>query len=106
MPSRFEPCGLNQMISQRYGTVPIVHRVGGLADSVVHASPEAIADGTATGIVFEHHDPAGLSWAIDYAIELFARPDVLRGIVRAGMTRDFSWSASGARYEALYESIT
>jgi starch synthase len=105
MPSRFEPCGLNQMISQRYGTVPIVHGVGGLADSVVHASPAAIADETATGIVFLHHDPAGLSWAIDYALELYARPDVLTAIIRAGMTTDFSWASSGARYEALYESV-
>ena len=106
MPSHFEPCGLNQMISQRYGTVPIVHRVGGLADSVVHASPEAIADGTATGIVFRNHDTPALRWAIDYALELYGRPEVMRAVSIAGMKTDFSWAASGRRYEALYESVS
>ena len=84
MPSRFEPCGLNQMISQRYGTVPIVHRVGGLADSVVHASPEAIADGTATGIVFRNHDTPGLRWAIDYASGVVRPPGSHAGRVHGG----------------------
>lgn len=106
MPSRFEPCGLNQMISQRYGTVPIVHRVGGLADSVVHASPEAIEDGTATGIVFLDHDARALRWAIDYALELYGRSEVMRAVAATGMRTDFSWSKSGRRYEELYETLS
>ena len=105
MPSRFEPCGLSQMISQRYGTVPIVHRVGGLADSVVHASPESIADGSATGIVFRNHSAPDLRWAIDYAHDLYGRSDVMRAVSSAGMRTDFSWHSSGRRYEALYESV-
>lgn len=105
MPSEFEPCGLTQMISQRYGTPPIVHRVGGLVDSVTHASPEALRSGRATGIVFENFDPSGLSRAVDYALELYADRSVLEGIRRAGMERDFSWRRSGMEYEELYRQI-
>jgi starch synthase len=102
MPSEFEPCGLNQMISQRYGTPPIVHRVGGLADSVTHASPEAVEAGEATGIVFDHFDAPALSWAVDYAADLFTRPAALAGIIRTGMLRDFSWDRAVREYERLY----
>jgi len=105
MPSAFEPCGLNQMISQRYGTPPIVHRVGGLADSVTHASPEAIAAGTATGVVFEHFDAAALRWAIGFALQLYADAAALSRVRRAGMARDFSWRRSGGEYERLYEEV-
>jgi starch synthase len=105
MPSAFEPCGLNQMISQRYGTVPVVHRVGGLADSVTDATPETLAAGTATGVVFDHFDPHALAWAIETAIELHGRPASLRALREAGMRADFSWAASGRRYEELYERL-
>lgn len=105
MPSAFEPCGLNQMISQRYGTVPIVHRVGGLADSVVEATPEALAAGTATGIVFEQFDAKALAWGIEAAIELFGRAEALATVRRTGMRADFSWEASGRRYEELYRRV-
>jgi starch synthase len=102
MPSEFEPCGLNQMISQRYGTPPIVHRVGGLADSVTHASPVALQSGEATGVVFDHFDAPALSWAVDFARDLYARPAELGVLRRAGMARDFSWHRSGLEYERLY----
>jgi starch synthase len=102
MPSEFEPCGLNQMISQRYGTPPIVHRVGGLADTVTHATPEALQAGEATGVVFDHFDPPALSWAVDFALELYARPADLASVRRAGMEADFSWRRSGLEYEELY----
>ena len=105
MPSAFEPCGLNQMISQRYGTVPVVHRVGGLADSVIEVTPATLADGTATGIVFEPFDPDAFAGAILAALDLFARPDVMAGVIRAGMETDFSWQASGRKYEELYEHL-
>jgi starch synthase len=105
MPSAFEPCGLNQMISQRYATVPVVHRVGGLADSVVDATPEALAAGTATGIVFEQFDPSALAWGIEAAIELYGRPGTLAALRETGMRADFSWEASGRRYEELYETL-
>ncbi len=102
MPSEFEPCGLNQMISQRYGTPPIVHRTGGLADSVTHASPAAIKAGEATGVILDHFDAPTLSWALDFAEDLFARPAQLAEVRRAGMETDFSWRRSGLGYERLY----
>lgn len=105
MPSAFEPCGLNQMISQRYGTVPVVRRVGGLADSVTEVTPGTLAAGTATGILFDDFDPDALAWGIGTAIELYGRPEALRAVREAGMRADFSWEASGRRYEDLYERL-
>jgi len=105
MPSAFEPCGLNQMISQRYGTLPIVHRVGGLADSVTHADGAAINAGTASGIVFEHHDDAGLEWAIGRAMDLFSDGPTYRRVQQLGMRIDHSWARRGREYEHLYERV-
>ncbi len=105
MPSAFEPSGLNQMISQRYGTPPIVHRVGGLADSVTHATREAIAARQATGVVFEHFDPPALRWALEFALDLYRDPASLQAVRRAGMERDFSWARSGRQYETLYAEL-
>jgi len=105
MPSRFEPCGLNQMISQRYGTPPIVHRVGGLADTVTHASEDALAAGRATGVVFDGFDAPTLSWAVDFALDLYADGEGIAAVRRAGMERDFSWQRSGLEYEALYRQV-
>jgi starch synthase len=105
MPSAFEPCGLNQMISQRYGTIPIVHEVGGLADSVVAATPEAIAAGRATGIVFRLYDPDTFGSAIDQALALYDTPAQMESLIRAAMAADFSWDASGRAYEQLYEAM-
>jgi starch synthase len=105
MPSEFEPCGLNQMISQRYGTPPIVHRVGGLADSVTHASRAAVRAGEATGVVFNRFNARNLSRAVDIARKLYARPDALAAMRRAGMERDFSWRRSGLEYERLYRQL-
>ncbi len=105
MPSVFEPCGLNQMISQRYGTLPIVHRTGGLADSVTHADRAAIDAGTASGIVFEHPDAAGLEWAIGKAIDLFADGPTYRRIQQLVMRIDHSWAGRGREYEQMYERV-
>ena len=105
MPSAFEPCGLNQMISQRYGTVPIVHGVGGLADSVVPLSPEALADGRATGIVFRRFDPEAFGAAIDSALALYEKSAEMESVIQAGMAADFSWEASGRTYEQLYQQL-
>ncbi len=99
MPSRFEPCGLGQMIALRYGTLPVVRRTGGLADTVVDVldHPE-----TGNGLLFEHADPGGLRWACERALELFrARPDLLTAARRRGMRADFSWARSAARYEEV-----
>ncbi len=104
MPSRFEPCGLNQLYSLRYGTVPIVHRTGGLADTVVDATPEHLHNELATGLQFEHADAAGLWYAISQAIALRQRPPSWwERLATAGMRRDFSWSASARHYLQLYQ---
>jgi starch synthase len=102
MPSLYEPCGLNQMYSLRYGTVPIVRRTGGLADSVQHFDP---ASGTGTGVVFNDYDAGGLRWALTTALEWFSWPSVWRRLVLNGMQRDFSWDTQGAEYEALYARL-
>jgi starch synthase len=103
MPSRFEPCGLNQLFSLRYGTVPIVHRTGGLADTVVDATPEAIADGTATGFVFDRPTADALWWAIARTLAHWREPDpAWQQLAVTGMRQDFSWRASARRYEELY----
>ncbi len=104
MPSRFEPCGLNQMYSLRYGTLPLVHRTGGLADTVVHASPEHLADGTATGFVFDEPSAEALWGACEQALTLYrGRQDQWRAMALTGMGEDFSWEHSATEYERLYE---
>ncbi len=103
MPSRFEPCGLNQIYSLRYGTVPIVHRTGGLADTVVDATPGNLETARATGFVFEHADQAGLWYAVRQAVGSHAKPHgEWRQIAMTGMQMDFSWQASARRYARLY----
>ena len=100
MPSRFEPCGLNQMYSQRYGTVPIVHRTGGLADTVEDALPDRLAQ--ATGISFDHTETGALQEAIKRGWLLYSHPDIWRSLQRNGMRKDFSWRRSAMDYCQLY----
>ncbi|HEV2229591.1 MAG TPA: glycogen synthase [Steroidobacteraceae bacterium] len=102
MPSRYEPSGLNQMYSLRYGTVPIVRRTGGLADSVEHYDPESRAG---TGIVFEDFDSEALEWALNTALDLHSQPQQWRQIVRNGMAKDFSWERQGEKYVAIYRQL-
>jgi starch synthase len=103
MPSRFEPCGLMQMYSLRYGAVPIVRATGGLADTVVHASPENLAAGTATGVQFFEASGNALMEAVRLALRLYREPGVWGQLQRTGMTRDFGWEESARRYLALYQ---
>jgi glycosyltransferase involved in cell wall biosynthesis len=105
VPSRFEPCGLTQLYGLRYGTIPIVARTGGLADSVIDANTAATTAGVATGIVFDPVDVEGLSRAFGRAAELFAHPQSRRDLVRAAMRQPVGWSRSAARYAALYEEV-
>jgi len=98
IPSRYEPCGLTQMIAMRYGSVPVVRRTGGLADTVTDARR---ADGT--GFLFEAFDPSALDDALARAFAAFADPSVWEGLMRRGMAKDFSWSRSALEYGALYE---
>jgi starch synthase len=102
MPSRFEPCGLNQMYSLRYGTAPVVHRTGGLADTV---EPFDVAKGTGTGFVFEHFTRQGLAWAMEAALALWPRKEAWARMVRNGMAKDFSWERQVQRYLALYRAV-
>jgi len=105
VPSRFEPCGLTQLYALRYGTLPLVRRVGGLADTVVDSTPETINDETANGFVFGEISIESLAARIRDACAMFRHRNVWRQIQRQGMMQDFSWDDSAARYEALYRSI-
>ena len=100
MPSRFEPCGLNQMYSLRYGTVPVVRATGGLADTVQNVDART---GRGTGFTFDEYASEALWSTLQGAIEMYRRSDVWRGIQEAGMREDHSWQASAKRYETVYE---
>ena len=103
MPSRFEPCGLNQIYSLHYGTVPVVRRTGGLADTVTDANAETLQADTANGFHFDEPSATSLLGAIDRALLLYPQTAVWRRLMAAGMRQDFSWKRSAQRYVTLYE---
>ena len=103
MPSRFEPCGLNQMYSMRYGTPPIVHAVGGLRDTVF--DPRDVGLESATGFTFTPAEPQALLEAVDRALAAWRDQTQFAQLQRNGMQRDFSWSQSAQQYVELYRSI-
>jgi starch synthase len=105
VPSRFEPCGLTQLYALAYGTLPLVHRVGGLADTVVDVSLENLADDLATGFAFDRFEPEALSAAIRRAFALYARRTEWKATQRRAMQQDFGWGASADRYLALYRDL-
>ena len=105
MPSSYEPCGLNQLYSLKYGTVPIVRKTGGLADSITDATSETIKDGSGTGFVFEEYSPKALFETIGRAVNLFSKAATWRKIRENGMAKDFSWDASARMYEGLYRRM-
>ena len=101
MPSRYEPCGLNQMYSMRFGTLPVVRHTGGLADTVVNCGPSAPS---ATGFVFWELYPQALANTIRWASDIRrSQPDVFRRMRRNAMTRDFSWNHTASEYERMYD---
>ena len=102
MPSRYEPCGLNQIYSLRYGTIPIVRATGGLRDTVV---PFDTSTGQGTGFVFEDATPAALTEAVRAALAAFADPSAWQRLMRRGMAQDFSWTRSARRYLDLYQDL-
>lgn len=102
MPSRFEPCGLNQMYSQRYGTIPVVHRTGGLADTVELWDPETRRG---TGLVFDHFTEEGLRWALTAALDLHADTDGWQRLQQNAMACEFSWESRVREYVSLYQSL-
>jgi starch synthase len=95
MPSRYEPCGLNQMYSLRYGTVPVVRATGGLDDTIEEG----------TGFKFAEYSGEALLAAVRSAAQVFADQDAWRAMMRRGMAKDFSWGTSAARYSALYRQL-
>jgi starch synthase len=105
IPSRFEPCGLTQLIALRYGSVPVVARVGGLADTVIDANDAALAAGTATGVQFSPVTETDLRRAIDRACTLYRDGAAWKSMQHAGMKADVSWTRSAARYAALFRSL-
>ena len=105
VPSRFEPCGLTQLCALRYGAVPVVSRVGGLADTVIDANEMALASGVATGIVFQPVTADGLAGALQRTAHLYAQPEEWRRLQANGMKCDVSWSGPARRYADLYLSL-
>jgi starch synthase len=105
MPSRFEPCGLNQMYSLIYGTPPVVRRTGGLADTIVDATAETLADGTANGFSFDLASAEALSATIGRALACMAGVQCHKTLVQNGMRQDFSWERSARAYLQLYKEI-
>lgn len=105
MPSRYEPCGLSQLYSLRYGTVPIVRRTGGLADTVVPYTPQTAAEGRATGFAFTEATPEALLTTILLALRIYADRAEWTRLVRAGMATDVSWAKSAREYDTLYRRV-
>lgn len=105
VPSRFEPCGLTQLYGLRYGSLPVVRRTGGLADTVVDATDDAIAADRATGFSFDAATPAALDAAIQRAIAAYADPPHWRRLMLRAMAQDFSWRGAAQKYIALYRGL-
>lgn len=102
MPSKYEPCGLGQLISLRYGTIPIVRKSGGLADTIIEYNPKT---GRGTGFVFERYDANELFGAIKRALDLYKDKSAWRRLVIKAMKSDFSWEGSAKRYVELYKKL-
>lgn len=104
MPSQYEPCGLNQLYSLKYGTVPVVHETGGLADTVFDANGENLATGRANGFSFDNYEAGGLEQALNRACEVYRNDKALwNQLVETGMRQDWSWKTSAEKYVELYE---
>jgi starch synthase len=106
MPSRYEPCGLNQLYSLRYGTVPVVRKTGGLADTIANCTPTSLAKGTANGFSFESYSHQALLQCIRRALRLYGDRRAWRRLMLIGMRQNWSWECSAKDYLALYESAT
>ncbi len=105
IPSRFEPCGLTQLYGLRYGTVPVVARTGGLADTIVDANEAALAANCATGVQFAPVTPSALSHAIDHCCDLFEQPKIWSGMMRRAMRHPVGWETSSKAYLEVYDSL-
>ena len=105
MPSKYEPCGLNQMYSLRYGTIPVVRETGGLADTIIDANEENLKNGTATGFTMKGYFAAELLFAIDRALELYTRKTPWNALRETAMKQDWSWEKSANKYVELFKSV-
>jgi starch synthase len=105
MPSRYEPCGLNQLYSLKYGAVPVVRKTGGLADTITNCTPSSLGKGTANGFSFRSVAPKALVAAVGRALKLFPHQRRWERLMRTGMLQDWSWSRSAAQYLELYQEI-
>jgi starch synthase len=105
MPSRYEPCGLSQLYSLRYGTVPIVRRTGGLADTVTPYSSDAVREGRATGFLFDEPTKEVLLATVLQALRVYGQKEEWASLIRAGMETDVSWAKSTRAYVELYRRV-
>jgi starch synthase len=106
MPSRYEPCGLNQLYSLKYGAIPVVRATGGLADTITDATRETLAAGTATGFSFREYEALALSETLKRAMEAYAQPAIWSQLIATGMRQDWSWARSAQQYVELYQKIS
>jgi starch synthase len=102
MPSRYEPCGLNQIYSMKYGTIPVVRATGGLADTVTSVGDPKTPG---TGFVFSDYTPEAFLKAIHTALDAYANKDLWQRIMRHAMAQDFSWKVSARKYLELFKSL-
>ncbi len=105
MPSKYEPCGLNQMYSLRYGTIPVVRETGGLADTIIDANDENLKNGTATGFTMKGYFAAELLFSIDRALEMYKSKPQWSALIRNAMKQDWSWEKSAYKYVELFQSV-
>jgi starch synthase len=105
VPSRFEPCGLTQLCALHYGAVPVVARVGGLADTVIDANAAALVSGVATGVQFAPVNAAMLDLALRRTVALYRAPSVWHTLQENGMATEVSWRGPARQYAALYRKL-
>ena len=104
MPSRYEPCGLNQLYSLKYGTVPVVRATGGLVDTITDMTADTAEAGTANGFGFRDYSALALSETLQRACNTYSRPDVWKRLIQTGMRQDWSWANSAQSYVDLYRA--
>ncbi|MBA7667762.1 Glycogen synthase [subsurface metagenome] len=102
MPSQYEPCGLGQLISLKYGTVPIVRKTGGLADTITNFDPDTLSG---NGFVFKQHSSTDLLKALSKSYEIYCNEDAFKILSEKCMDCNFSWEESAKKYKQLYESL-
>lgn len=105
VPSRFEPCGLTQLYGLTYGTLPLVHKVGGLADTIIDSSLENLADGTATGFVFDEFSVESLTLAIRRAFALYNRKTDWKKVRKTAMQQQVTWDSSAEKIYQIYKNL-